>query len=176
MKNSVWYSLFELFESNNRTSPTKMVYSLQPYTYCFTSMLSGVDFRWAVADRSIADHNTKPDIFKSIHRRAIESKSIMDICKEQPHIEEWHLIGLLSSFPDISQDNERCHVLPACKTLSVPNAKSAQSRNRLSDLNDQVLVFKYKGFLHAIDNACCVPLSLGCKLTVASNVRTRRSL
>ncbi|KAJ5322100.1 uncharacterized protein N7506_011230 [Penicillium brevicompactum] len=75
-------------------------------------------------------------------------------CEKQPQIEEWHLIGLLSDFPDISQDNERCHILPACKTLSVPNAKSAQTRNRLSDLNDQVLVFKYKGFLHAIDNQC----------------------
>lgn len=74
-------------------------------------------------------------------------------CEKQPQIEDWHLIGLLSDFPDISQDNERCHILPACKTLSVPNAKSAQTRNRLSDLNDQVLVFMYKGFLHAIDNA-----------------------
>ncbi|CAG8946827.1 unnamed protein product [Penicillium salamii] len=70
----------------------------------------------------------------------------MDICKEQPQIEEWHLIGLLSSFPDISQDNERCHVLPACKTLSVPNFKSAQSRNRLSDLNDQVLQCPHSSF------------------------------
>ena len=79
----------------------------------------------------------------------------MDTCKVQAQ-EEWHLIGLLSAFPDISQDNERCQILPGCKTLSIPKAdKSAQSRtNRLSDLNDQVLVFKYKGFLHAIDNAC----------------------
>lgn len=94
-------------------------------------------------------------------------------CEKQPQIEEWHLIGLLSDFPDISQDNERCHILPACKTLSVPNAKSAQTRNRLSDLNDQVLVFKYKGFLHAIDNVCHVSISLGHKLTVASNVHIR---
>jgi hypothetical protein len=97
----------------------------------------------------------------------------MNTCKAQ--IEDWHLIGLVSAFPDISQDNERCHVLPGCKTLSIPkNDKPASSRaNRLSDLNDQVLVFKYKGFLHAIDNACCAPLFLGGQLTVVSNARTR---
>ncbi|KAJ5261370.1 hypothetical protein N7478_011965 [Penicillium angulare] len=74
--------------------------------------------------------------------------------------EPWTYVGPLSSFPDISQVNEKCHVLPACKTLSVPrpeaeSAEESKSRmNRLSDLNDQVLVFKYKGFLHAIDNQC----------------------
>ncbi|KAJ5116597.1 hypothetical protein N7456_000945 [Penicillium angulare] len=71
--------------------------------------------------------------------------------------EPWTFIGPLSSFPDISQDNEKCQVLPACKTLSVPRPEPEESKsrmNRLSDLNDQVLVFKYKGFLHAIDNQC----------------------
>lgn len=71
--------------------------------------------------------------------------------KETPETEDWHLIGLLSSFNDI-QDNERSHVLPGCKTLSVPKADRSRA-NRLSDLDEQVLVFKYKGFLHAVDNA-----------------------
>lgn len=65
----------------------------------------------------------------------------------------WHAIGLLSSFRDISQDGERSAVLPGCKTVSIGQADKAQRTNRLSDLGDQVLVFKYKGFLHAIDNA-----------------------
>jgi hypothetical protein len=78
----------------------------------------------------------------------------METCKEQSQTEGWHLIGLVSTFPDISQDNERCQILPGCKTLSVPKADKSARTNRLSDLKDQVLVFKYKGFLHAIDNAC----------------------
>jgi hypothetical protein len=84
--------------------------------------------------------------------------------KEPPQPEEWHLIGLLSSFPDISQDNERRHVLPGCKTLSVPKTDKPQRTNRLSDLDYQVLVFKYKGFLHAIDNARFAPLSAAMRL------------
>lgn len=69
---------------------------------------------------------------------------------------EWHLVGMLSSFPDISLDSNGCKVLPGCKTLSIPKAKhtSRSKVNRLSDLDDQVLVFKYKGFIHAIDNVC----------------------
>lgn len=67
---------------------------------------------------------------------------------------DWHLVGLLSSFPDISLDNNDCKVLPGCKTLSIPKSKSTDQpkMNRISDLDDQVLVFKYKGFIHAIDN------------------------
>lgn len=69
---------------------------------------------------------------------------------------DWHLVGLLSSFPDISLDNNGCNVLPGCKTLSIPRSKNTgqPKMNRISDLDDQVLVFKYKGFIHAIDNVC----------------------
>ncbi|KAJ5721228.1 uncharacterized protein N7483_009162 [Penicillium malachiteum] len=68
---------------------------------------------------------------------------------------QWTFVGLVSSFPDISHDNEKCHVLPGCKTLSIPRQDVGNTRmNRLSNLNDQVLVFKYKGFIHAIDNQC----------------------
>jgi nitrite reductase/ring-hydroxylating ferredoxin subunit len=40
--------------------------------------------------------------------------------------------------------------------MSIPKPQNADQAkmNRLSDLNDQVLVFKYKGFVHAIDNVC----------------------
>ncbi|KAI9926214.1 hypothetical protein ASPWEDRAFT_160383 [Aspergillus wentii DTO 134E9] len=75
--------------------------------------------------------------------------------QESVQAEPWHMVGLASAFPDISQDNERCHILPACKTMSIPRANGdGQSGNRFSNLSDQVLVFKYKGFLHAIDNQC----------------------
>lgn len=71
-------------------------------------------------------------------------------------MDSWYLVGLLSSFSDISLDNNGCKVLPGCKTISIPKSENAgqPKMNRLSDLDDQVLVFKYKGFIHAIDNVC----------------------
>lgn len=76
--------------------------------------------------------------------------------RKRSEMDEWHLVGLLSSFPDISLDKIGGKVLPSCKTLSIPKPKNAgQSKtNRLSNLGNQVLVFKYKGFIHAIDNVC----------------------
>ncbi|KAJ5241097.1 uncharacterized protein N7469_002688 [Penicillium citrinum] len=72
----------------------------------------------------------------------------------QPRI--WHLVGRVSQFPDIGDDEKGCQVLSGCKTLSIPktDVQEQSQGNRFSDLGDQVLVFKYKGFLHAIDNQC----------------------
>lgn len=81
---------------------------------------------------------------------------MMNLHEELTEINAWHMVGLVSSFPDISQDNNGCKVLPGCKTLSIPKSEHTDQAkmNRLSDLNDQVLIFKYKGFMHAIDNVC----------------------
>ena len=72
---------------------------------------------------------------------------------------EWHKVGLLSEFPDISQDSIGCKILPGCKTKSIPKTEDPEKAkaNRFSDLNDQVLVFKHKSFMHAIDNVRGVP-------------------
>lgn len=80
----------------------------------------------------------------------------MEVSKEQNKPNNWHLVGRVSAFSDIGQDEKGCRVLSGCKTLNIPKTDNAeQSRgNRFSDLSDQVLVFKYKGFLHAIDNVC----------------------
>lgn len=80
----------------------------------------------------------------------------MKVSKEEDKGNDWHLVGHVSSFPDIGLDEKGCRVLSGCKTLSIPRTdESDQTRtNRFSDLSDQVLVFKYKGFLHAIDNVC----------------------
>jgi len=95
--------------------------------------------------------NTRPYI-KSTPGHA----SIMEVSKELAQPSDWHLVGRVSQFPDIGQDEKGCRVLSGCKTLSIPKTDvQEQSRgNRFSDLGDQVLVFKYKGFLHAIDNVC----------------------
>lgn len=76
----------------------------------------------------------------------------MEERKEQENV--WHKVGVLSEFPDISQDSIGCKILPGCKTKSIPKQEGAgeSKANRFSDLNDQVLVFKHKGFMHAIDN------------------------
>lgn len=80
----------------------------------------------------------------------------MNTSEKPAKMSTWHLVGLVSSFTDISLDDNGCKVLPGCKTMSIPKSQNAdQARmNRLSDLDDQVLVFKYKGFIHAIDNVC----------------------
>lgn len=77
----------------------------------------------------------------------------MSFSRQSNDMNSWHLVGLVSSFPDISLGNG-CKILPGCKTLGIPKPEHADQAkmNRLSDLNDQVLVFKYKGFIHAIDN------------------------
>jgi hypothetical protein len=83
-------------------------------------------------------------------------QKMMNLSEQSTEINAWHMVGLVSSFPDISQDKNGPKVLPGCKTLSIPKSEDADQAkmNRLSDLNDQVLVFKYKGFMHAIDNVC----------------------
>lgn len=96
----------------------------------------------------------RPTKFPIVLQRNTSHRNMMNISEKSTDMNAWHLVGLVSSFPDISQDDNGCKVLPGCKTLSIPKSENADQakRNRLSDLNDQVLVFKYKGFMHAIDN------------------------
>lgn len=71
----------------------------------------------------------------------------------------WHLVGLASSLPDLSEDNDNRQVTQACKAFTIP--KTAGPRDAPveadiklpgEDLKDQVMVFKYKGKVHAIDH------------------------
>ncbi|KAJ5238949.1 hypothetical protein N7468_003568 [Penicillium chermesinum] len=81
----------------------------------------------------------------------------MDIQKEQESKEgAWHKVGMLSEFPDISHESIGCKILPGCKTKSIPKPQDPKKSkaNRGSGLEDQVRVFKHKGFMHAIDNQC----------------------
>ncbi|KAI1079434.1 hypothetical protein F5B20DRAFT_164146 [Whalleya microplaca] len=96
----------------------------------------------------------------------------------------WLCVGLASSFPNIiesgstilSEHLDSCNgkgSTPGCKVFYVPTADSSQARPVEGDailrsegggLRDQVLVFKYKGKIHAIDNRCphsAYPLSEG---------------
>jgi hypothetical protein len=67
----------------------------------------------------------------------------------------WHRVGLLSDFPEISPDSD-CQVTSSCKAFRIP-AGTTETPVEMDiglpgDLKDQVLVFRYKGNVHAIDH------------------------
>ncbi|KAG4218022.1 hypothetical protein PC116_g33498 [Phytophthora cactorum] len=82
----------------------------------------------------------------------------------------WFFVGLTSSFPDITDsgsavlsESRPCagqNSAPGCKVFHVPATDSSQARQIEGDsifrpeggLRDQVLVFKFKGKVHAINN------------------------
>lgn len=71
----------------------------------------------------------------------------------------WHPVGLASALPDLSLDNEDCQITQACKAFTIPKTAGPQDAPVEADINlpgedlkDQVLVFKYKGKVHAIDH------------------------
>jgi hypothetical protein len=69
----------------------------------------------------------------------------------------WHPVGLASSFPDLDLDKDAYRIAPRCKAFRIPKTKGpegpvAADLDLPGDLKEQVLVFKYKGQLHAIDH------------------------
>ncbi|KAI0025322.1 hypothetical protein F4780DRAFT_322649 [Xylariomycetidae sp. FL0641] len=96
----------------------------------------------------------------------------------------WFCVGPISSFPDITDSGAEslyepkpCQredsSAPGCKVFHVPPKDSSQAQQIEGEdmithdgaaLQDQVLVFRYKGKVHAIDNRCphsSFPLSKG---------------
>ncbi|EAW12146.1 Rieske (2Fe-2S) protein [Aspergillus clavatus NRRL 1] len=82
----------------------------------------------------------------------------------------WHFVGLASTFPDIGQDNDDCRISARCKAFKIPTTAhdppgAVQADIDLpGDLKDQVLVFRYKGKVHAVDHRA---RALGRRLTPA---------
>ncbi|KAL2824825.1 hypothetical protein BJY01DRAFT_262857 [Aspergillus pseudoustus] len=68
----------------------------------------------------------------------------------------WHFAGNVSSYPDIHGDKEGGYrVRAGCRTLCIPQREQPQRvQMSRSNLDEQVIVFKYKGSIHAIDNKC----------------------
>lgn len=72
----------------------------------------------------------------------------------------WYRVGLTPDFPDIAEgDGGDCQLMPSCKAFKIPNkvdqdAVEANISDLPKDLKDQVLVFNYKGKIHAIDHVC----------------------
>ncbi|KAL3483600.1 rieske [2Fe-2S] domain protein [Aspergillus germanicus] len=82
--------------------------------------------------------------------------------------EPWLRVGLTSEFPEISNDTEGCAITQSCRAFRIPKTKGEEAVEANielpGDLKDQVLVFKYKGKVHAIDHQCphsSFPLSQG---------------
>ncbi|KAL2832672.1 hypothetical protein BJY01DRAFT_225862 [Aspergillus pseudoustus] len=80
----------------------------------------------------------------------------------------WHRVGVTSELSEISEDTEGCTITQSCKAFRVPKTKGEEiveaNIDVPGDLKDQVLVFKYKGKVHAIDHQCphsSFPLSQG---------------
>lgn len=92
----------------------------------------------------------------------------------RPPRPEWFSVGLTSSYPDIGQDPEDDRNLahprpcklgqkPGCKAFYAPTGEGTGTEVAVGqealedtvagdDLKDQVLVFQYKGKIHAIDH------------------------
>ncbi|KAI0206188.1 hypothetical protein F4808DRAFT_110056 [Astrocystis sublimbata] len=85
----------------------------------------------------------------------------------------WFFAGLASTFPDYTQSGgdalneqrlcENGEPLPGCKVFQVPLDDASRAEQIEGDemvsysgtaLKDQVLIFQYRGKIHAIDNKC----------------------
>ncbi|KAJ6104575.1 Rieske domain protein [Penicillium sp. IBT 18751x] len=84
----------------------------------------------------------------------------------------WHPVGLASALPDLDLDKDAYRIAPRCKAFTIPkNEVNSEAKPPVEadidmpgDLKDQVLVFKYKGKIHAVDHQCphsAFPLSQG---------------
>ncbi|KAJ6086432.1 hypothetical protein N7467_005346 [Penicillium canescens] len=74
----------------------------------------------------------------------------------------WHRVGLVSELPNLDDDK----IAPRCKAFKIPIGQSPVEAelDMPGDLKDQVMVFKYKDKVHAIDHQCphsSFPLSQG---------------
>jgi hypothetical protein len=76
----------------------------------------------------------------------------------------WQRVGRISAFPDIGPNNDdNYRIAPRCKAFSIPKTDSSAGSqcpveadiDLPGDLKDQVLVFRYKGKVHAIDHVSC---------------------
>ena len=88
--------------------------------------------------------------------------------RESSSTKGWYRIGLLSDFPDVESKDETCRVTPSCKAFTIPNTNNHTTTtsplepiqadiDTPGDMKDQVLVFKYKGKIHAVDHVCYPP-------------------
>lgn len=68
----------------------------------------------------------------------------------------WHRVGLVSEFPDLQLDNDCSPIAPSCKAFNIPKTNIGPpveaDIDLPGDLKEQVLIFKYKGKIHAIDH------------------------
>ena len=74
----------------------------------------------------------------------------------------WHPVGLASALPDLDLDKDAYRIAPRCKAFSIPKSEGSSEvkppveadLDMPGDMKDQVLVFKHKGKIHAVDHVC----------------------
>lgn len=84
-----------------------------------------------------------------------------------PSRAQWYPVGLVSSFPEVGEDDghlaekRSCGDVqrPGCKVFRIPRTSPDETSvdevdpsETGIDLGDQVLVFKHRGKMHAVDN------------------------
>ncbi|KAK4184831.1 hypothetical protein QBC35DRAFT_390816 [Podospora australis] len=92
---------------------------------------------------------------------------------------QWFRVGLVSSFPEVGEDDENlsrprtCDTQSkqACRIFNIPKTAPSEGTEVpvpdgevCGDMTDQVMVFKHRGKIHAIDHQCphsSFPLSQG---------------
>ncbi|RAH79130.1 Rieske [2Fe-2S] domain protein [Aspergillus japonicus CBS 114.51] len=86
----------------------------------------------------------------------------------------WRKVGLTSDFPDVDSEEAKSRIKASCKAFHVPTTAPTDEcpsdtpveadLDMPGNINEQVLVFRYKGKFHAIDHQCphaLYPLSWG---------------
>jgi hypothetical protein len=72
----------------------------------------------------------------------------------------WQRIGLTSELPDLV-DDENYRIAPRCKAFTIPKeggpSEQVEDIDMPGDMKEQVLVFKYKGKVHAVDHVSKIP-------------------
>ncbi|WPH03551.1 Rieske domain-containing protein [Acrodontium crateriforme] len=83
----------------------------------------------------------------------------------------WHSVGQVSDFPDASVESHDSRIARRCRAFTIPKQPDAaepmaqvEDIDQPGEMKEQVLVFKYKDKIHAIDHQCphsSFPLSQG---------------
>lgn len=101
----------------------------------------------------------KPIANIKIHDRPYTTVPAMNFFKSPSNPgAAWHRVGLASAFPDLAEEGDNGRVRLGCKAFSIPKTNDSEQNpveadlDIPEDLQNQVLVFKYKGKINAVDH------------------------
>ncbi|KAI6781648.1 putative mitochondrial carrier-like protein [Emericellopsis cladophorae] len=145
----------------------------------------GITTFWSGALPRLARLVLSGGIVFTMYEKSMELMNRMDPEMRAAPADTWFPVGRLSSFPEVGEDDEdlvhprECSATarPGCKVFNVPKDDLSKRSEVLittdglglmdeegQALQDQVLIFKHRGKMHAIDHKCphsSFPLSRG---------------